>query len=58
MKNTDFHIPFLHSLVIIATFTLVSMIIARFYIYEHYKTQYQTPSFTDQKFDNTISSSK
>ena len=40
MTNNEFHVPFLKSLVIIASVTLVSMVFAHYYIpklYDSYK---------------------
>lgn len=53
MNKYDFHIPFLHSLVIIAAFTLVSMGIARFYINGYFHSTTSSPTFTTSSFDST-----
>ena len=53
MNKQDFRIPFLHSLVIIAAFTLVSMGIARIYINEYFHPTIPSPTFTTSSFDST-----
>lgn len=51
MNKQDFHIPFLHSLVIIAAFTIISMGIARYYINRHFHPTILSPVFTTSSFD-------
>ena len=53
MNKYDFHIPFLHSLVVIAAFTLISMAFAHIYINEHFKPVVNTPTFTSQNFQSS-----
>lgn len=48
MNKYDFHIPFLHSMVIIGAVTLVSMASARFLVERYYITNTKTPIFTTQ----------
>lgn len=46
MKNDEFHIPFLHSLVIVAVVTVVSMVSAHFFIHNSFSTPYDSPQYT------------
>jgi len=57
MNKYDFHIPFLHSLVIIGAFTLVSMGIARFYITTYFNNTIPSPTFTTSSFDSATNTS-
>ena len=50
MNKYDFHIPFLHSLVIIAAFTLVSMAISHYFINEHFHPIIHSGTFTSSIF--------
>lgn len=46
MKNDQFHIPFLHSLVIIAAVTLVSMVSSKYFVEKYLFNDYNNPSFS------------
>lgn len=52
MKNDQFHIPFLKSLVTIAAFTIVSMISAHYFIYKSFSTAPNTPEYTSSSSYN------
>lgn len=55
MKNDEFHVPFIHSLIIIALVTVFSMSFAHFYIpklYQSYKNSQEytvAPSYNQAK---------
>lgn len=46
MNKQDFHIPFLHSMVIIAAVTLVAMASSRYFVERYYLNKISTPVFT------------
>jgi hypothetical protein len=48
MNKYDFHIPFIHGMVIVGAVTLVSMASARFLVEKYYYSTYKTPIFTTQ----------
>jgi hypothetical protein len=48
MNKYDFHIPFLHSMVIIAAVTLVAMASSRYFVERYYYNTIKTPIFTTQ----------
>ncbi len=52
MKNSEFHIPFLKSLVAIAAFTLVSMISAHYFIYKSFSQAQNPPEYTSSSSYN------
>lgn len=48
MKNDEFHVPFIHSLIIIACVTVCAMSFAHFYVpkfYDSYKNSQQYTSY-------------
>lgn len=52
MKNEQFHIPFIKSLVVIAAVTLVSMVSAHIFIYKSFSTSPNTPEYTSSSSYN------
>lgn len=46
MKNTEFHIPFIHSMVIIGAVTLVAMASSRYFVEKYFYPRVSTPVFT------------
>lgn len=46
MKNDEFHIPFLHGMVVVAVVTIVSMIFAHHFIHQAYFPASKTSTFT------------
>lgn len=56
MKNDQFHIPFIKSLVIVAAATIVSMSLAHYFISPKFFSDTKTPSFTSQKSQYSIES--
>lgn len=52
MKNQDFHIPFIHSMVIIAAVTLVAMASSRYFVEKYLYPSTSTPVFTSQNFQS------
>ena len=46
MKNTDFHIPFIHSLVIIGSVTLVAMVSSKYFVEKYMFNNISQPIFT------------
>lgn len=46
MKNEEFHVPFIKSLVIIAAVTLVSMVSAHYFIYNSFQNHSNSTQFT------------
>jgi hypothetical protein len=51
MKNDNFHIPFLHSLIFIASCTIIFMIFARGMVIYSLSEPKNHPDFATQKFD-------
>ena len=54
MKNTEFHIPFIKSLLFVGLVTIVSMISAHYFIDYLYESNSPTPIYTSH--DSQISS--
>lgn len=54
MNKQDFHIPFLHGLVIVAAFTLVSMGIAHYFIHDHFHPIIHSGTFTSSSFEQSV----
>jgi hypothetical protein len=55
MNKDDFHIPFLHGMIVVAAATIVSMATAHYFIKETYFKPQNTTIFTSQ--ESHISSS-
>jgi hypothetical protein len=53
MKKDEFHIPFIKSLMIVATVTIVSMAFAHYYIPKFYNSPQNTPEYTSSPSYNT-----
>lgn len=49
MKNDEFHIPFLHGMIVVAIVTIVSMIFAHHFISERYFPSQKSSQFTSSK---------
>lgn len=49
MNKEDFHIPFLHGMVVVAVVTVVSMVFAHIFITNTYIPLQKTSSFTSQE---------
>lgn len=49
MNKDDFHIPFLHGMVIVAIVTVISMVTARYFITESLSAPQNTTIFTSQE---------
>lgn len=53
MRNNEFHIPFLKSLVVIASVTLVSMISAHYFIYKSFSKAQNPQEYTSSSSYNS-----
>jgi len=53
MKNTEFHIPFIHSMVIIVAVTLVAMVSSRYFVENYLYKHTSTPIFTSASSEYT-----
>jgi hypothetical protein len=53
MKKDEFHIPFIKSLMIVATVTIVSMAFAHYYIPKLYDSYQNTQEYTSSPSYNT-----
>ena len=53
MKNDEFHIPFIKSLMVVATVTIVSMAFAHYYIPKLYDSYQNTQEYTSSPSYNT-----
>ncbi|MFM7796293.1 MAG: hypothetical protein ACKO7N_05955 [Candidatus Nitrosotenuis sp.] len=51
MNKDDFHIPFLHGMVVVAIVTVVSMVFSNFFINNTYFPIQKTPNFTSLQSD-------
>jgi hypothetical protein len=51
MKNDQFHIPFLHSLIFIASCTIISIVLAHSIVVFSFSKAKNQPDFATQKFD-------
>lgn len=49
MKDDDFHIPFLHGMIVVAIVTVVSMAFAHFFISDRYFPLQKSATFTSQQ---------
>lgn len=49
MKNNEFHIPFIHSMIIIGAVTLVAMASSRYFVEKYLYKNVSTPIFTSAK---------
>lgn len=56
MKNDEFHIPFLHGMIIVAVVTVVSMVFAHHFISYRYFPVFKSSSFTSQESQNSSES--
>lgn len=54
MTNNEFHTPFLKSLVIIASLTLVSMVFAHYYIPKLYGSYQNPQEYTSSSSYNSV----
>lgn len=52
MKNSEFNIPFIHSMVIIATATLIAMASSRYFVEKYLYPEVSHPVFTSQNFQS------
>lgn len=53
MKNDEFHVPFIQSLVIVAVVTVFSMAFAHFYVPQLYKSYQESQQYTTSQSYNT-----
>jgi hypothetical protein len=53
MKNDEFHVPFIKSLMVVATVTIVSMVFAHYYIPKLYDSYQNTQEYTSSPSYNT-----
>lgn len=59
MKNTEFHKPFIGSLILIASVTLMLLVFSRQIVYSYYKPTQKSQEYTSQKsYDNQTSASE
>ena len=56
MKNDEFHIPFLHGMIVVAAVTIVSMVFANHFISYRYFPIFKSSSFTSQESQNSTES--
>jgi hypothetical protein len=52
MKNTEFHKPFIGSLVLIASVTLMLLVFSRQIVHSYYKVPQKQPQYTAQQSYN------
>lgn len=53
MKNEEFHVPFIKSLIVVAAVTIVSMAFAHHYIPKLYNSHQNTPEYTSSQSYNS-----
>jgi len=58
MKNDEFHIPFIKSLMVVAVVTIVSMVFAHHYIPKLYDSYQNSQEYTSSPSYNTAKASE
>lgn len=56
MKDSDFHIPFLHGMIVIGIVTILSMLFAHHFISEKYFPSQKSAVFTSSESHNSSES--
>jgi len=56
MKDDDFHIPFLHGMIVVAIVTVVSMVFAHHFISDKYFPNQKSSNFTSAQSQYSVES--
>ena len=61
MTNDEFHVPFIKNLILIASFTLVSIVLAHYYIHKSFSktlNTLNTPQYTSSQPYDAVKTQK